>query len=247
MRDALGSYGTVVVLGGDSEIGRAIVERLVGERPATIVLAVRDPDGGATPLACPAAVVERVAFDATRMDEHPAFVEGLAARHPDLDLVLVAFGALGDQASLERDQVAALALAELNFTGAVSMLTLVAARLRAQGHGRIVVMSSFAAVRARRSNWVYGATKAGLDAFTEGLSLALEGSGVEVTVVRPGFVRTRMTRGLKEAPFAVDAAAVAEAVAIGLERGQRVVWAPSALRFIAWAVRLAPRALLQRL
>lgn len=247
MRDALGGYGTVIVLGGDSEIGRAIVERLVGDRPATVMLAVRDPDAVAPPLGCSAASVERVSFDATRTDEHPAFFEALGARYGDIDLAVVAFGSLGDQAALERDHAALLRITEVNFTGAVSALTLLGARLRAQGHGTIVVLSSFAAVRPRGSNWIYGATKAGLDAFAEGLALSLDGSGVDVTIVRPGFVRTRMTRDLAAAPFAVDASDVAEAVAAGLERRAAVVWAPAILRWVAWLVRLAPRGLRRRM
>ena len=92
---------------------------------------------------------------------------------------------------------------------------LLAGRMRAQAHGRIVALSSVAGERVRRSNFVYGSTKAGLDGFFLGLGEALREHGVAVLVVRPGFVRSKMTEGLAEAPLAVDPDEVAEAVVGG--------------------------------
>ena len=93
--------------------------------------------------------------------------------------------------------------------------------LRGQGHGRILVLSSVAGYRVRRSNFVYGAAKAGLDGFAKGLGEAVRGTGVSVHVVRPGFVRTKMTEGRPAAPFAVGPDRVAEDVVRGLERDRR--------------------------
>ena len=91
--------------------------------------------------------------------------------------------------------------------------------LRAQGHGRIVVLSSVAGVRVRRANFVYGASKAGLDAFAIGLGEALRGTGASVMVVRPGWVATKMTAGLTPGPLATTADAVAADVVAGMGRG----------------------------
>jgi decaprenylphospho-beta-D-erythro-pentofuranosid-2-ulose 2-reductase len=130
-----------------------------------------------------------------------------------------------------------------NYGGAVSTLLHVAGRLRAQGHGAIVVLSSVAGERVRASNFVYGSTKAGLDAFAQGLGDSLAGSGVDVLVVRPGWVATRMTEGLDPAPFATTPEVVAAAVADGLTRRREVVWAPGILRVVFAAFRHLPRPL----
>ena len=105
----------------------------------------------------------------------------------------------------------------------------------------------FAAIRPRRANFVYGATKAGLDAFARGLADSLHGSGVRLLLVRPGFVIGRMTRGLRPAPLATTPAAVGRAVAAGLARDAAVVWVPPVLRVFAVALRLIPRPIWRRL
>jgi decaprenylphospho-beta-D-erythro-pentofuranosid-2-ulose 2-reductase len=125
-------------------------------------------------------------------------------------------------------------------TAAIRVLSLAAERLRRQGHGTIVVLSSFAAVRPRGSNFVYGAAKAALDAFARGLQLALDGSGVRVLVVRPGFVHTQMTRGLKPAPFSLTAAEAGRRIVEALDGGRDVVYVPPVLALLAAVVRALP-------
>ncbi len=165
----------------------------------------------------------------------------------DIDLVLLAFGVLGDQARAEEEPLAAVRVAQTNYTGAVCAGLVCAKALRAQGHGSLVVLSSVAGERARRANFVYGSSKAGLDAFAQGLGDALHGTGVHVLVVRPGFVRTRMTAHLKEAPLAADPEAVAEAVETGLRRRAETVWVPGSLRAVMAVLRHVPRGLFRRL
>ena len=116
-----------------------------------------------------------------------------------------------------------------------------AAVLRRQGHGTLVVLSSVAGERARADNYVYGATKAGLDAFAQGLGDALVDSGARVMVVRPGFVHTRMTTGLEPAPFSTTPEAVADVVLDGLAKRRDVVWAPPVLRWLFAVLRHLPR------
>jgi decaprenylphospho-beta-D-erythro-pentofuranosid-2-ulose 2-reductase len=110
-----------------------------------------------------------------------------------------------------------------------------------------VVLSSVAGERARRSNFIYGSSKAGLDAFAQGLGDALHGTGVHVMVVRPGFVRTKMTAGRAEGPMATTPEAVATAIEVGLRRRSETVWVPGALRLVMAALRHVPRALFRRL
>lgn len=250
MRDALGSVQSVLVLGGRSEIGLATARTLVAERARTIILAARDPDQSAEvagELREAGAVVETVAFDAQDTESHPGFVEDVFGRHADIDLVLVVFGVLGDQEQSERDASAAVSVAATNYLGAVSVLTPVAQRLREQGHGTIVVLSSVAAERPRKSNFVYGSSKAGIDAFAQGLGDSLAGTGVQVMVVRPGFVRTKMTTGLEPAPFATTPEAVAQAIVEGLRERPPTVWVPPVLRFVMSALRHLPRPIFRRL
>jgi decaprenylphospho-beta-D-erythro-pentofuranosid-2-ulose 2-reductase len=136
---------------------------------------------------------------------------------------------------------------ETNFTSHVTTLLAAAARMRAQGHGTIVVLSSVAAIRPRKANFVYGAAKAGLDAFARGLSDALAGTGVRVLLVRPGFVTGRMTAGMSPAPMASTPAQVGTAVAAALEGSATLVWIPRGLAAAAAVIRLVPRPLWRRM
>jgi decaprenylphospho-beta-D-erythro-pentofuranosid-2-ulose 2-reductase len=251
MNDATGSPQSVLLLGGSSEIGLAITRRLVERRARTVVLAGRDPEA-LKPAAddlrtAGAATVDVVAFDALATETHDAFVDDIFSRHGDFDLVVLAFGILGDQAEAERDTEAALAVLRTNFVGAASVALPVARRLKEQGHGTLVVLSSVAAERARRANFVYGSSKAGLDAFCQGLGDSLVGTGARVVVVRPGFVHTKMTAGRPPSPFSTTAGAVADAVVRGLEKGAETIWAPAQMRLIFSAMRHLPRPVWRRI
>jgi decaprenylphospho-beta-D-erythro-pentofuranosid-2-ulose 2-reductase len=239
-----------VVFGGNSEIGLAIVEALAAEGLERVVLAVRDPAraAGADALRARGVVATTISFDADATATHEVAVsDAVAALAGDrLDLAIVAFGVLGDQERAKRDPELAVEIASTNFVGAVSVLTTLGERLRAQGHGTIVVLSSVAAVRARRANYPYGATKAGLDAFAQGLGDALAESNVHVLVVRPGWVRTKMTAGNRPGPLATDPRRVARDVVDGLHRGTHTVWSPRALRAAFVVMRALPRPLWRR-
>ncbi len=251
MKDALGAVQSVLVLGGGSDIAQATVRALVAGRARRVVLAARDPAG--LEAACGdlrrlgADHVEAVAFDADDVESHERVVGGLFERLGDVDVVLVAFGVLGEQERSLHDPAAARAVLQTNFVGAASVMLPVAERLRAQGHGSLVVLSSVAAERGRRSNFVYGASKAGIDAFAQGLGDELAPDGIQVMVVRPGQVRTKMTAGMEEAPFTTTADKVAEAIVGGLRRGSHTVWAPPVLRLVFGVLRHLPRPLFRRL
>ncbi|WP_149547258.1 decaprenylphospho-beta-D-erythro-pentofuranosid-2-ulose 2-reductase [Streptomyces marokkonensis] len=249
MKDAFGLPQSLLVLGGTSEIALATARRLIARRTRAVWLAGRPSPGldeAAGQLRGLGAEVRTVAFDALDPAAHEdtlgkVFAEG------DIDMVLLAFGTLGDQAHDERDPGAAVRVAQTNYTGAVSAGLVCAGALQAQGHGSLVVLSSVAGERARRANFIYGSSKAGLDAFAQGLGDALYGTGVHVMVVRPGFVRTRMTAGLPEAPLATTPEAVAAAVELGLRRRAETVWVPGALRMVMSALRHLPRGVFRRL
>jgi decaprenylphospho-beta-D-erythro-pentofuranosid-2-ulose 2-reductase len=245
MKDALGAVQTVLVLGGTSEIALATVRRLARDRCRRVVLAVRDPAAGETEAEALRAGgvtdVHVLAFDAGEPAGHAAVIEEAAALVGDLDVVLLAFGVLGDQATFDADPVAAAEAVNINLSGAVSSGLASAARLRTQGHGTLVVLSSVAGERVRSENFVYGATKAGLDGFSQGLGDALQGSGARVMIVRPGFVHTRMTEGRDPAPFPTTPEKVADDIATGLAKGSEIVWSPAIHRYLFSVLRHLPR------
>lgn len=251
MRDAFGAVQSVLVLGGASEIAQVTVQRMIREgHTRRVVLAARNPDALAEEVAALTAAgateVETVAFDALDPHAHVATIDDVFAADGDIDVVLIAFGVLGDQDAFEADPVAAAEAATVNYAGAVSSGLAAARGLRAQGHGSLVVLSSVAGERARRSNFVYGSSKAGLDAFAQGLSDSLVGTGVDVLIVRPGFVHTKMTEGLDPAPLSTTPEAVADAIIDGLARRKRIVWVPGALRWAFSGMRHLPTPLWRR-
>ena len=251
MRDALGNVQSVLVLGGGSEIALATVRRLVGRRARTIVLAAHPPEkldaARDELLAAGATTVEVIGFDADATDQHGALIDDCFDRFGDFDVVLIAFGVLGDQSKAEHDAAAALDIARVNYLGTISVAVPVSQRLKQQGHGTIVALSSVAGERARRSNFVYGSSKAGMDAFLQGLGDSLMGTGVRVMIVRPGFVHTKMTEGLDGAPLSTTADAVADAIVTGLARNSDTVWVPGPLRYVMSVLRHVPRPIFRRL
>ncbi|WP_037912517.1 decaprenylphospho-beta-D-erythro-pentofuranosid-2-ulose 2-reductase [Actinacidiphila yeochonensis] len=243
MKDAFGAPQSLLVLGGASEIGLATARRLVARRTRRVHLAGRPSpalEQAARELRGLGAEVHTHTFDALDPDTHEE-VLGKVFAEGDIDMVLLAFGVLGDQARDEQDPMAAVRVASVNYTGAVSASLVCGAALQNQGHGSLVVLSSVAAERARRENFVYGSSKAGLDTFAQGLGDALHSCGVHVMVVRPGFVHTRMTEGRRPAPFATTADAVASAIEAGLRRRAEVVWVPGVLRAVMAGLRHLPR------
>jgi decaprenylphospho-beta-D-erythro-pentofuranosid-2-ulose 2-reductase len=249
--DAIGQPQSVLVLGGSSEIGQAIVDRLVSARCRTVVLAGRAGErlreAHARARAAGAEVVETVEFDSTDVGGHRALVDKVFDQFGDIDCVLVAAAVLGDQEELEHDPVATASLLTTNFTGLAAAMVAVADRFRRQGHGRLIVLSSVAGDRVRRANFVYGSSKAGLDAFAQGLGDSLVGSGASVMIVRPGFVIGRMTEGSSPAPFPTTPEAVADAVVKGIASGAAVVYVPSVLRWIFAPMKHLPQGLWRRM
>jgi decaprenylphospho-beta-D-erythro-pentofuranosid-2-ulose 2-reductase len=252
VRDAFGRVQSLVLLGGSSELGLAIAHRMVADGCRTVVLAGRDSEAMAPAAArlrsAGAELVETVRWDAADVDTHVSAIDAAVAALDgrDLDAAVLAAGVLGRQEDFDRDPASAAAAITTNFGGAASTLLDVARRMRAQGQGTIVVLSSVAGERVRKANFVYGASKAGLDAFAQGLADDLVGSGVRVLVVRPGWVRTKMTEGMDPALFATTPEAVADAVAEGLAKGRDTVWVPAALRVVFAGFRHLPRPLWRR-
>ncbi len=219
------------MLGGDSDIARATVEQLARDGQLDlVVLAVRAPDRVAVPDLGEHTAVEVLEWDALDVDGHEAFAAKVVAMTGGVDLLLCAVGSLGHHAGVSMEPAEVDRMLRTNTSGPAAAVAAFAPRMAERGTGRIVVLSSVAGVRPRRSNYVYGASKSGLDAFARGLADAVTDRGVDVLVVRPGFVRSSMTRGLDPAPFATDPLTVATAITARLARpGGGVLWVPKVL------------------
>ncbi len=241
----------VLVVGGSSDIARQILLLLARRRLVHVVLCGRD-----------LAAMEEVAGELRRVGVSRAeclsldliepgglgeLAEEATERLGEVDLALFSAGELGSAELEELDAARVSQMVASNFSGQAAIALELAKGLLRQGSGRLVFISSVAGVRVRRANFVYGAAKAGLDSFAIGLSEALRGTGVGVMIVRPGFVRTKMTAGLPAAPFSVGPQEVAAAVLAGLEEGREVVWVPAPLRLVFGLLRLLPQALWRRL
>lgn len=233
----------VLLLGGTSEIGLAILSALELPPDAEVILAGRDVarlDAAGKTLDC---AVSAVRYDAVDVHGHQAFADSVCAGGVP-DLVIAAAGVLVPQPSAEQDVSLAAMMIETNLTGHVSTLLAFGKHMKARGKGTIVVLSSVAAVRPRKFNSVYGAAKAGLDAFARGYADALHGSGVRILLVRPGFVSGRMTAGMTPAPLATtpEKVGVAVASAVRSSAARETIWVPGSLAALAAVMRVIPRA-----
>lgn len=242
----------VLLVGGTSEIGLAIVRHLGIRDPVRAVLLGRDPQR----LERAAEMLEREGLvsnvstqtlDADNLEAHRPAVASAFEHLGGFDLVVLAIGVLGAQEGLDADRGRAVEVMRVNFVDSGSLLLECLDRLRAQGQGTMVVLSSVAAERARAGNAIYGAAKAGLDALAQGLADATAGTGVRVLVVRAGFVRGRMTAGLKPAPLATTPDAVAAATVRALDSRAHTVWVPRGLRVVFSVLRHLPRPVYRKL
>lgn len=239
--------GALLTLGGRSDIGGEIARRLCAGRP--VVLAARGERGmdklTSELLRNGATSVHTLSFDATDVSSHRAVIEQAATlAGEDITTAVVAFGILGDQEQAEHDEAHAFDIALVDYATQVSMLTVLADVMK---RGHIVAFSSIAGWRARRANYVYGSTKAGLDAFCQGLADRLQGSNLALITARPGFVIGSMTQGMKPAPLSVTPDVVAAAVVKAIESSSgsrpvsRTLWIPRTLQLLAWVMKLVPR------
>ena len=236
----------MLLIGGTSENGLAILAALPLKPDAEVLLAGRDATRLEAAAAGLPARVRVLRYEATERAAAERLTADATAGGP-VDLVISAAGVLIPQGRLDVAPAEAGLLVETNFTSHVTVLLAVAEQMRRTGGGTIVILSSVAALRPRRANFVYGAAKAGLDAFGRGLADALHGSGVRVMLVRPGFVVGRMTAGMSPAPLSTTPADVGAAVAAGLARSSAVVWVPPAIRVLGMLMPIVPRPLWRRL
>ncbi len=249
----------ILILGGGSQIAAATIAAAAHNGSAShVVLAGRIDDDGQPTASVrlvakelqqshPALGVATVAFDGADSSSHAEVLRTVDVAHGPFDTIIVAFGQLGSPFSLDIDPGQAAALAHVNFSGAISSSLAAINVLRGQPDARLIILSSIAAVRPRVGNVVYGAAKAGLDCFAQEIAAPAAKVGVDITIVRPGFVHSRMTTGLDPAPFATTPDKVAADILDGIERGRTVVHSPSILRPVGRVLRSLPGPMWRRI
>ena len=243
MRGSTGVPQRVLIVGGSSEIGSSLAAAWLRRGTRHFVVTQRAPgntrglvalleDGGAT--------VTSVSLDAHEADSiedamNDVWIQG------DVDVAVVAIGVLGDQREIEAHPSLAWDVMTVNATATIHIALEVARRMEVQQHGSLVLLSSVAGQRGRRDNYVYGASKAALDAFAEGLQQRFADSEVNVLVVRPGYVHTKMSSGVAPAPFAVTVEESRDRIISAVEGREDVVWVPSILGAVFYVLRMLPR------
>lgn len=252
MKNGVGVPQNIVLFGGTSDIGQAVLRELVKPGVSNVSLVCRDVERGgrfAEELGdlSEDMSVEVVRFDAADAGAMPAIVGEVSSSGRDIDVAVIAHGVLNEGVDYYSDPSCVSDVMDVNATATMSLLFALAARMKEQGYGRIVLLSSVAGVRVRKSNPVYGASKAAVDSFAVALDHDLVGTGVSVLVVRPGFVTTKMTDGMKKAPFSTSPEAVAKVVAGAVNGSRTVVYAPSILEYVFGIFRVLPQAVWRRL
>lgn len=252
MKNGVGVAQNIVLFGGTSEIGHAILQKLVKPGVSHVVLVSRDLDAADLQIAeiaerYPDLEIHHVRFNADDSASMVHVVAEVAQQIGDIDVAVIAQGVLQEGVDYYSIPAALLPVADVNFTGTMVLMYALAARMRSQGYGKMVLLSSVAGERVRKGNPAYGATKAGIDGFALALDHELVGSGVSVLVVRPGFVTTKMTKGMNKAPFSTDADSVAAAVDKAISTSKTVIWAPGLLQYLFLILKNLPTAVWRRL
>lgn len=186
------------------------------------------------------------AMDADRLDDHGPMLDAAETTLGHLDVVMIAYGTLPDQARCQDSVEDSLAAWHTNAASPMALLTLVANRMERRGAGTIVAVSSVAGDRGRKSNYVYGSAKAALTTFLEGLRHRLHASGVRVVTVKPGMVDTPMTAAFPKGPLWARPEQVGRDIHKAVERGREVVYTPFFWRLIMLVVTTLPRPLFKR-
>ena len=240
----------VAFMGATKGMGRALA-RLMAERGDSLFLLGRnevDLEKSAADLTVRGASsqVGWAECDLLRPETFDAALTQAATALQDFDTVVVTAALFATQEELEKDPELAGRLTTANFTNTMLFCEAARKRLMASGGGTLCVFSSVAGERGRKPVVIYGASKAGLSRYLEGLDHRFRKEGLKVVTVKPGFVKTGMTDGLEPPPFAGEPGPVAKLVLKAIDRGKPVVYAPGAWRYVMGVIRMLPRAVMRR-
>lgn len=240
----------ILILGATSAIAEHTARRYA-ERGAQLMLVARDQDKlkrlSEDLVIRGAGKAEWQALDLNDTTRHEKLLVQTEKQLGGLDLVLIAYGTLGEQAAGEQDYAAALHELETNCLSVLSLLTLIGNRFEAQQSGSIAVISSVAGDRGRQSNYIYGTAKGALTIFLQGLRNRLHRAGVQVLTIKPGFVDTPMTREFKKGLLWVKPEVIAAGIVKAVDKRKDVVYLPFFWRYIMLIIKLIPEFIFKRL
>lgn len=241
-----------VILGGTSGMGRALAQRLAELGHDTFLLGI-DPEQlamSAADLKARHPAQRDVGHGVCDLERPEGFAAALDAADAALggfDTVIVTAGMFALQEKLEEDVELARRLVTVNYANTVAFCEHARKRLLARGGGKLVVFSSVAGDRGRKPVAIYGSSKAGLSAYLEALDHKYHAQGLQVICVKPGFVKTAMTDGLKPPPFAGEPEQVARSVLRAMEAGRPVVYTPPMWGLVMAVIKKLPRFVMRRI
>jgi decaprenylphospho-beta-D-erythro-pentofuranosid-2-ulose 2-reductase len=240
----------VIVIGATSGIAQAI-SRLIAERHCRMFLVARDAEKlGSVAADLTVRGAEMAATYCTDLADTATHAEMLASAWQQLgtvDSAIIAYGILGDQKEAERNWLEAAEILNVNFNSVASLVTRLANNFEKQGSGQIVGIGSVAGDRGRRTNYIYGSAKAGLETLLEGVRHRLAPKGIGVLLVKPGFVDTPMTAHLPKSPLFASPAYVAAKIVTAMESGKSTIYVPFFWRPVMWIIRALPERIFNRL
>ena len=230
MLNGFKSPGRIALIGAQSDIGRSIIDQLPKNSSPEVIRVDRSGE---------------YALDVTDKIAREKIVTKLFDVG-DLDLAIIAVGLLGtDSAMSEADNL--VAAMDVNYLATVHLLKLISDRMKSQAHGTILVISSFAQVRPRDDNFGYGSTKAGLDFYARGLASQLKGTGVTIKILRPGFVKSKMTEGMAIPPMTISTDECGRYGVQAITSKKLVTWAPSQLKYVALIFKVLPLSIFRKI
>lgn len=239
----------LLVLGANSDVAHAVAKKFAGAEKAGIYLASRNMETlekKTQDLQTRFGVrAKALFFDAEDKASRENFYESL---DPKPDVVILAFGYLGDQEKAQADFDEAEKIIHTNFTHATGILEIIASDFEKRGHGSIIGISSVAGNRGRKSNYFYGAAKGALTIYLSGLRNRLAGSGTHVITVLPGFIDTKMTEGM-DLPAALTASPdeVAEDIYAAFKKKKNVIYTKWFWRWIMTIIQSIPETIFKRM
>jgi short-subunit dehydrogenase len=247
---ALSEPKRILVLGATSGIAQACI-RLWANRGDHLFLVARNPDRlaavAADALTRGARFVGTAVADLDQTAQHPDLLAHAINSLAGLDIAFFALGVLGDQPKAERNFSDAAQIVHTNYTAPVSLLTWLANYCAQRHSGTLAVLSSVAGERGRKSNYVYGSSKAGLTAFVDGLRNRVDREGVRVLTIKPGPVKTTMTEGMPKYKTFADVNKVAATIVRSIDRGPDIVYVPGQWRIIMAVIRAIPERVFKKL
>jgi decaprenylphospho-beta-D-erythro-pentofuranosid-2-ulose 2-reductase len=238
MLNGLGEFQKILIVGAKSDLALAILNKLPITEDAEIILLGRNLRSFVIPDYLNSFSVSRIEIDFTNIERARETINGIFEK-VDIDLAIIAYATLGnEELQLEPDIFAEVIYN--NFYSQALVLNQINSRMSKQMHGQILQISSVAGIRPRKRNFVYGVSKFGVDFIAQGLQKQNIGKNVFITILRPGFVHTKMTENMPPAPFATERTEVAKIASKALLKKKRIVYAPRFLKIVMLVLKLLP-------